>query len=71
MDSDDSAKDWLAAELADNFDEDYELELEDSILSLEIKKIYRESHQHQMERSTYLRELLRLQSELIRLQDWV
>lgn len=71
MDSDDSAKDWLAAELADNLDEDYELELEDSILSLEIKKIYRESHQHQMERNTYLRELLRLQSELIRLQDWV
>ena len=32
------AKDWLEAELEDSIDEDYELELEDAALSLEIKK---------------------------------
>ncbi len=36
--------DWLEAELQDTLDEDYELELEDALLSLEIKKIYQERH---------------------------
>ncbi|MFT3975337.1 MAG: polyphosphate kinase 2 [Amaricoccus sp.] len=67
----DEADDWLAAELADTLDEDYELELSEPALSSEIRKIYRRHHPPSMERITYLRELLRLQSELIKLQDWV
>ena len=31
--------DWLEAELQDTLDEDYEIELEDALISLEIKKI--------------------------------
>ncbi len=64
-------KDWLEAELADNLDEDYEIELEDAILSQEIAKIYRENHPDTIDRKVYFQSLLRLQSELIKLQDWV
>lgn len=64
-------KDWLEAELQDTIDEDVEIEMEDAILSAEIKRIYRSHHPDQLPRKEYFRELLRLQSELIRLQDWV
>ena len=65
------AKDWLEAELEDTLDEDYELELSEPALSLEIAKIYKNAHPPSIERLTYFRELLRLQSELIKLQSWV
>ena len=68
---DDKRRDWLDAELQDTLDEDYELELEDAVLSQEIARIYRDTHPDQMPRIEYLRALLRLQAELIRLQDWV
>ena len=62
---------WLEDELADTLDESIELELEDAALSEKLSRIYRESHPHAMDRNVYFRELLRLQSELIKLQDWV
>ncbi len=65
------ALDWLEAELTDAFDEEYELELEDSQLSLEISKIYKDKHPDGIDRHTYFHSLIRLQSELIKLQDWV
>ncbi|MDO5622212.1 MAG: polyphosphate kinase 2 [Paracoccus sp. (in: a-proteobacteria)] len=64
-------KDWFEDELQDTLDEDIEIELEDAVLSREIKKIYKETHPETIERKTYFQELLRLQSELIKLQDWV
>lgn len=67
----DNSTDWLDAELQDTLDEDYELELEDAILSQEIRRIYRKKHPEQMDRKLYFQELLRLQSEMIKLQDWV
>ncbi|WBU60658.1 polyphosphate kinase 2 [Paracoccus albus] len=67
----DQPQDWLEAELQDTLDEDYELELEDAVLSQEIKQIYRDTHPNQMDRKAYFQGLLRLQSELIKLQDWV
>lgn len=67
----DDPQDWLKAELIDSFDEDYEIELEDAILSREIRQIYRDTHPDPLDRKTYFFELLRLQAELIRLQDWV
>jgi polyphosphate kinase 2 len=66
-----TAEDWLAAELADTFDEDIELELEDATLSREIARIYKERHPDALDTRTYLNNLIRLQSELIRLQSWV
>ncbi|MEX0345382.1 MAG: polyphosphate kinase 2 [Rhizobiaceae bacterium] len=70
-DRNDQEMDWLQAELADTLDEDYELELSEPALSLEIRRIYKETHPPTIERKTYFRELLRLQAELIKLQDWV
>jgi polyphosphate kinase 2 len=64
-------RDWLQRELADTLDEDFELDLEDAILSEEIERIYRREHPDTIDRQVYFRELLRLQSELIRLQSWV
>jgi len=66
-----NGKDWLEAELADTLDEDYELELSEPALSLEIAKIYKTVHPTSIERHEYFRQLLTLQSELIKLQSWV
>jgi polyphosphate kinase 2 len=63
--------DWLEAELADTLDEDYELELSEPAMSEEIRRIYSKAHPETVDRHTYFHELLRLQSELIKLQDWV
>ena len=67
----DGGADWLKAELADTLDEDYELELSEPALSLELRRMFRAAHPDQLDRRTYFTELLRLQSELIKLQDWV
>jgi polyphosphate kinase 2 len=64
-------RDWLEAELADTLDEDYELELSEPAISVEIRKIYRKTHPPAMPRLEYFRALLALQAELIRLQDWI
>ncbi|MEZ4657858.1 MAG: polyphosphate kinase 2 [Caldilineaceae bacterium] len=69
--SDFDCMDWLEAELADTLDEDYELELSEPALSLELRRIYKEKHPPTLDRHVYFRELLRLQAELIKLQDWV
>ena len=65
------AKDWLDAELADAFDEDYELEMSEPTLSLEIRRIYERNRPPSIPRREYFRELLKLQAELIKLQDWI
>ena len=65
------AVDWLEAELADTLDEDYELEMSEPALSMEIRRIYRQMHPPTIPRAEYFRKLLALQSELIKLQDWV
>jgi polyphosphate kinase len=64
-------EDWLLDEIADAADEEVEVEMEDSILSERIAEIYRKAHPDSIPRATYFRELLRLQAELIKLQDWV
>ena len=69
--SDDGYIDWLEAELADTLDEDYELELSEPALSIEIRRIYNRTHPPSIPRVDYLRALLSLQAELIKLQDWV
>ncbi len=70
-DTDEHSMDWLEAELADTLDEDYELELSEPALSMEIRKIYRRHHPQMIDRQVYFRSLLSLQAELIKLQDWV
>ena len=63
--------DWLEAELQESLDEDFEIELEDAQLSREIARIYKGHHPELLDRKFYMTELLRLQAELIKLQDWV
>ncbi|MFO1129709.1 MAG: polyphosphate kinase 2 [Rhodospirillales bacterium] len=62
---------WLQAELEDALDEDYELEMSEPALSLELRRIYKEKHPPSLDRRTYFRAILTLQAELINLQDWV
>ncbi len=63
--------DWLESELDDMLDEDLELEISEPALSLEIRRLYKAVRPPSMDRRVYLRELLKLQSELIKLQSWV
>jgi polyphosphate kinase len=65
------AADWLEAELDDTLDEDFELEISEPALTLELAKVYRTAHPDTLDRRVYFRELIRMQSELIKLQDWV
>ena len=64
-------RDWLEAELEDTLDEDYELELSEPALSMELRSIYKKKHAPSLERAAYFKALLTLQAELIKLQDWV
>ena len=64
-------KDWLEAELEETLDETLEAELSEPMLSDEMRRLYREAHRDSLDRRTYLSNLLRLQSELIKLQSWV
>ncbi len=41
---DNGHNDWLAAELADTLDEDFELQLSEPALSVEIRKSYNRAH---------------------------
>ena len=71
MDMDADIKDWLEAELEDALDEDYELELSEPALSIELRRIYKQKHPPTLDRATYFKAILTLQAELIKLQDWV
>ena len=69
--SKDHSKDWLEAELEAELDEDYELDLDDAVLSEKVREIYERAHPPSLPRRDYLHQLLALQAELIKLQDWV
>jgi polyphosphate kinase 2 len=61
----------IKAELADSFDEELEMELEESRLDTLIEDEVGDKSRKALERKAYFRELFRLQHELVRLQDWV
>ena len=62
---------WLTAELEDSIDEELELEIDDEGVSETLRAIAGTRKTSTIDRRVYFRELLRLQSELIRLQEWV
>lgn len=66
-----SVVDRIKAELADSFDEELELELDDDRLQALIDDMSDHPAREQLDRKAYFRELFRLQHELIRLQSWV
>ena len=61
----------VEAEIQDNLDEDLELELEDDQLSNLVMETGRLPSPDTLSRRLFFKELLRLQRELIKLQDWV
>jgi polyphosphate kinase 2 len=62
---------WLEAELDETLDETLEAELSEPMLSDELRGLYRKAHPNDLDRRVYLRNLIRLQAELIKLQTWV
>ena len=61
----------LQAELEDGLDEDYELELGDTVSTAPLEKIDPDKPRSVSDRREYFRHLLSLQRELIKLQTWV
>lgn len=61
----------IKAELADSFDEELEMELDDSRLDSLLPETHSDRDRRRVERRTYFKELFALQYELVRLQDWV
>jgi polyphosphate kinase 2 len=66
-----SALERIHREIADGFDEELELELEEARLDDIIADMSHAPENNGMDRKIYFRELFRLQHELVRLQDWV
>ncbi|MEY2992312.1 MAG: hypothetical protein RI946_1706 [Pseudomonadota bacterium] len=62
---------WIEAELEETLDELFEAEFNQPTLTADLRKLYKEKHPDMLDRRTYYRNLLRLQVELIKLQDWV
>jgi polyphosphate kinase 2 len=58
-------------EIADSFDEELEMELDESRLEDLLADMADHPRREQVDRRIYFRELFRLQHELVRLQDWV
>ncbi|AKZ61731.1 polyphosphate kinase [Herbaspirillum hiltneri N3] len=58
-------------ELADSYDEELELEIEDRTIEQLAGGVDAISEQDKADRRLYFRELFRLQAELVKLQDWV
>ena len=65
------AMDRIKEEIADSFDEELEMEIDESRLETMLADMEEDPGREQLERRTYFRELFRLQHELVRLQDWV
>ena len=62
----------IRRDLADSYDEELELELEDhNVDALENSALDPASDDYRAQRQRYFRELFRMQGELVKLQDWV
>jgi polyphosphate kinase 2 len=61
----------IEAEIADSFDEELEMEMDDNRLAQLLDGQDRDHEAGLLDRQFYFKELFRLQRELIRLQDWV
>ncbi len=66
-----SLQDRIHDELVDSVDEELELEIDDDRLARLLDQATDGPQQETIDRSLYFKELLRLQRELVKLQDWV
>jgi len=69
--SNDRPTDWLDTELDETLEEMFELEFSEPMMDDDIRRAYKERNPDSLDNRTYFRNLLRLQTELIKLQDWV
>jgi polyphosphate kinase 2 len=67
----DTPRSWLQLEMEDDLDEELEQEIDDSRLPPELRELLGRRERSTLDRKFYFSELLRLQSELVKLQDWV
>ncbi len=65
------AKSWLDLELEDDLDEELEQAIDDTRIPAELREILKTRKKSTIDRNFYFRELVRLQAELVKLQDWV
>ena len=70
-DTDPQLMDWLEAELQDTLDDMFENELSQPMMSAKMRQLYKNHEQNPLDRRVYYKNLLRLQMELIKLQDWI
>ena len=61
----------IKREIADSFDEELELEIDESRLDRLLAGQPGRTGRAELDRRVYFRELFRMQHELVRLQDWV
>jgi polyphosphate kinase len=61
----------IDAEVADSFDEELELEIDDERLAGLLEGLSEHPEPDTLDRHLYFKELFRLQRELVKLQDWV
>jgi polyphosphate kinase len=66
-----AARPWLALELEDDLDEEREQEIDDRRLPPALRALLAKHRKESLDRGFYFAELLRLQGELVKLQDWV
>ncbi|EIZ77413.1 hypothetical protein WSK_4027 [Novosphingobium sp. Rr 2-17] len=69
--SDRFGMDRIKEEIADSFDEELEMEIDESRLENLLDDMAGNPDRVQLDRRIYFRELFRLQHELVRLQEWV
>jgi hypothetical protein len=62
---------WLELELEDDMDEELEQAIDDARVSPELRSLLEKHKKSSLDRHTYFTELLRLQGEFVKLQDWV
>jgi polyphosphate kinase 2 len=61
----------IETEIADSFDEELEMEMDDERLHRLLDDSELNGHANLLDRQIYFKELFRLQRELVKLQDWV
>ncbi len=71
MSDDKHERSWLELELEDDHDEEAEQEIDDRRLPQELRDLLASHKRTSIDRNLYFSELMRLQSELVKLQDWV
>jgi polyphosphate kinase 2 len=64
-------RDWLETELDETLEEMFELEFSEPMMSDDFRNSYKKRNPESLDNMTYFRNLIRLQTELIKLQDWV